>query len=126
MACNRGIIGKNSVITHGAIMGVIFLAWLKYAYKANVDRAVQFADRICDIDINRADPERAIIEAIRKLELFLKAMRMPTTLQELGIHDKTPFTKIAENCVRPMQSGTIGNFARLSPQDIITMLDGAY
>jgi len=51
---------------------------------------------------------------------------MPVTLRELGIPDKARFTEIARKCVKYMQSGTIGNFVRLPPQDIVNILEIAY
>lgn len=113
-------------VTHGAAMGVVFPAWMKYVYKANTDRSVQFANRVFDIDTNSTDTEPAILLAIDKFKEFLKAIGMPVTLRELGIPDKTRFAEIAKNCVRFMPSGTIGNFVRLPPKDIVNILDIAY
>ena len=38
-------------ITHGAGMAVIFPAWMKYCYKENPARFVQFATRVMDVSI---------------------------------------------------------------------------
>lgn len=119
-------IGAIYDIAHGAIMGVIFLAWLKHAYQANINRSALFATRILEIPVEQTDPQPAIMAAIDKFEAFLKALPMPTSLRELGIQEKSYFPTIAQNCVRPMPSGTIGNFVRLSAQDILKILDAAY
>lgn len=120
-------IGAIYDIAHGAIMGVIFLAWLKCTYSANMDRSLQFADKIFNLPVKQVtDPHRVILTAIGQLESFLNVLKMPTTLRKLGIGDKKYFSTVAQNCVRPMPSGTIGNFVRLSAQDIIKILETAY
>lgn len=111
-------------VSHGATMAVVFPAWMKYVYKTNIDRFEQFANRI--FDINSIGSEQATMSAIEKLIQFLKAIGMPTTMREIGINDRTRFTEMAEKCVKYMPSGTIGNFVRLSPQDIVNILEIAY
>ena len=113
-------------VPHGALMGVIFPAWLKFAYKANLDRFAQFADRVFDIGPGGSGAEPAALGAIAKFERFLRDIQMPATLRELGIREKDRFPEIARNCVRPMPSGTIGNFVRLAPPDIVNILEMAY
>lgn len=112
-------------IAHGATLSVIFPAWMKYVYQANIERFAQFAERIFNVDINETDAEHIIMTAIEKFTHFLKAIGMPTSLHEIGIFDKSSFEEIAEKSVRSMPSGTIGNFKRLSPQDIINILNNA-
>jgi alcohol dehydrogenase YqhD (iron-dependent ADH family) len=111
---------------HGALMGVVILAWLKCVYPSNIDRSSQFAQRVFDIAVEQDSPHRAVTAAIGRYESFLKSLQMPTALRDLGITDKTCFQRVAENCVKPMPSGTIGNFARLSPEQIIKLLEIAY
>ena len=113
-------------VAHGAIMGVVFRAWMKYVHKANIGKFTQFANRVFDIDTNLIDSEQAILLANDKFKQFLKNLGMPVTLRETGINEKTRFTEIAKNCVRYMKSGTIGNFVRLTPQDIGNILEIAY
>ena len=111
-------------VSHGATMAVLFPAWMEYVYKTNIVRFEQFANRIFDID--SIGSEQVIMSAIENLRQFLRAISMPTTMPEIGVNDKTRFTEIAEKCVKYMPSGTIGNFVRLSPQDIVNILKIAY
>lgn len=111
---------------HGATIGVIFLAWMKYVYKVKIDRFVQFASRVFEIDTNLVDNEQVILLAIDKFKQFLKSIGMPVNLRELGMQDKSRFNEISNKCVKYMPSGTIGNFVRLSPQDIVRILKIAY
>lgn len=110
-------------VAHGATLSVVFPSWMKYVYQANIDRFVQLADRIFDININGIDAEQAIMSAIENYIHFLKTIGMPTRMSEIGINEKSRFEEIAEKSVMSMPSGTIGNFLRLSPQDIINILN---
>jgi hypothetical protein len=101
-------------IPHGAIISVIFPTWMKYVYHVNTSRFTQFAERIFN--------EQSIAIAINKYKQFLKTLGMPENLRELGINDMSDFKEISKRCVRNMQSGTIGNFTRLSPEDILNIL----
>lgn len=111
-------------VPHGATMSVVFPAWMKYVHKTNIDRFEQFANRI--FDTNSIDSEKVIMSAIENLIQFLKSIGMPTTMREIGINDRTHFTEMAEKCVKYMPSGTIGNFVRLSPHEIVNILEIAY
>jgi len=117
-------IGALYDVSHGATMAILFPAWMKYTYKANIPRFEQFANRI--FDINPTSSAQVILSAIENLTMFLKAIGMPTTLRELGINDKTNFPVMAQKCVKQMPSGTIGNFTRLAPHDIVNILEIAY
>lgn len=113
-------------IAHGAILAVIFPAWMKHVYKTNEKIFLQFANRVFDVKTGSMENSQVILLAINKFQHFLKTIRMPSTLQELGLINKTEFNDIAQNCVSIMPSGTIGNFVRLSPQDIVNILKIAY
>lgn len=119
-------IGAIYDVPHGAVVGVIFMAWMKYVYKANTKIFMQFADRIFDIDLTLNSNEQIIVLIIDRFKQFLKTIGMPITLREIGIYDRTHFNEIAGKCVKFSKSSTIGNFTRLSPQDIINILESAF
>ena len=58
-------------------------AWMKYVYKHNIDRFVQFAARVWDVDIDFACPERTALEGIKRLEQFFVSIGLPVTLEGL-------------------------------------------
>lgn len=119
-------LGAMYSVTHGMALSVIFPAWMQYVYSTNIDRFVQFSNRLFDIKIGSSAPDKIVLTAIDKFKSFLESMEMPTSLRELGIHQKTDFYEISRRCVIYMKSGTIGNFVRLSPQDITNILEIAY
>jgi len=87
---------------------------------------LKFAKNVFGIDVEKSDEIIAILGGIEKYREFLKKVGMPATLRELGIRDKDQFEDIARCCGATTQSGTIGNFARLSPKDIVSLLESVF
>lgn len=127
-ACHRisHEIAARYNVAHGAILAVIFPAWMKHVYKTNEKLFLQFANRVFDVKAGSMENTQVILLAINKFQHFLKTIGMPSTLQELGFINKTEFNDIAQNCVSIMPSGTIGNFTRLSVQDIEIILNSCF
>jgi hypothetical protein len=100
---------------HGAILGVLLPFWIKYVANSNSHKVNQLARRIFD------NQSPSLI-----FGNFVRDMNMPSTLRQLGINNKKQFNKIANLAVRFNQSGTIGNYVRLAPYDIVSILNLAY
>lgn len=75
--------GEDEKIAHGAGLAVLFPAWGRYMYKANVERFAGFARRVWDV--TEADDEKAALMGIEAMSSFFKSLDMPTTLREFGI-----------------------------------------
>lgn len=107
-------------VPHGAGLAVVFPAWMRYVYKENVDRFVQFATRVWDVEMDFANPERTALEGIRCLTQFFKRIGLPVTLEELGIPDDR-LEEMADKCTN---KGTkqIGNFKKLGREDVLNIL----
>ncbi|WP_273127789.1 iron-containing alcohol dehydrogenase [Bacillus weihaiensis] len=101
-------------LAHGAGLAIIFPAWMKYVYKQDVNRFVQFANRVWDVEIDLNDLERTALAGIHKMEEFFKSIGMPTTLQEVDI-DETHFKEMA---TKATERGPLGSFVKLSAEDI--------
>jgi alcohol dehydrogenase YqhD (iron-dependent ADH family) len=119
-------IGARYDVAHGAILAVIFPAWMEYVSKINEGKFIQFANRVFDIDTDSLESSKAIMLAINKFQQFLITIGMPSSLREIGLSNKSEFDDIANQCVSLMPSGTIGNFVRLSPRDIKAILNLCY
>jgi alcohol dehydrogenase len=115
-------IGARYDVVHGAVLSVLFPAWMKYVYKMNESVFLKFAYRIFDIEKNSMGNSQAILLAISNFRKFLKTIGMPLSLREMGCNDGREFKDIAQCCVAAMPSGTIGNYARLSAYDIEEIL----
>ena len=102
-------------ITHGAGLAIIAPAWMKYVYKHDLDRFVQFANRVWGVDVI-GDRESIALEGIKRMERFFKRIGMPTTLKDAGIIEDR-FKEMAEKAVA--LTGVIGGFVKLDKNDII-------
>lgn len=104
-------------IAHGAGLAILAPAWMKYVYKQNVNRFLQFANRIMKVEINYNDFETTILAGIVEFTNFIKKIGLPTSLKEAGIDNKR-FDKMAEKAT---ENGPLGNFKKLDKQDIINI-----
>jgi alcohol dehydrogenase YqhD (iron-dependent ADH family) len=106
-------------IAHGAGLAIILPAWMKYVWKSNPQRFVQFASRVLDVDYALAMEEEIVMEGIRRLEFFFKRIGMPIRLNEAGI-DSDRLEKLA-NRAAPTPKVTLGNFVKLKSEDILAI-----
>jgi alcohol dehydrogenase YqhD (iron-dependent ADH family) len=107
-------------VAHGAGLAVIFPAWMKYVYKRNLNRFVQFAVRVWNVEQYFDDPERTALEGIHRMEGFFGSIGLPVTLKELGIPDDR-LEEMADKS-RKAPDGTVGNFVKLTKEDIVNIL----
>lgn len=104
-------------VAHGAGLAVIFPAWMRYVYKHDIDRFIQFAVRVWNIEHDYYYPERTALRGIESLESFFKAIQLPTTLTELNVNgDK--LEEMAEKCTKN-DTAPVGNFVKLYQQDVL-------
>lgn len=109
-------------IAHGAGMAVIFPAWMKYVHKHNINRFVQYASRVWNLNIDFENYEKTALEGIDKTEQFFRYLGLHTTLKELGIGNDR-FEELANKCrLHDIQNETIGRFVKLKRDDIVSIL----
>lgn len=99
-------------IAHGAGLSIIFPAWMKFVYKQDIDRFVQFATRIMGVEFSIDNKEICVLQAIEKLEEFYKSIGLPIRLNEVGIDNKN-FEIMAK------KAKSLGNFVSLKEDDIL-------
>ena len=110
--------GFNDV-THGAGLAILAPNWMKYVYKHDPQRFVQFAVRIFNIEENFHNPEETILRGIEALRNFFNSLGMPSTLGEIGITEKD-FEAIAKKTKKfDLEKDTTGNFIGLTNKDIV-------
>jgi len=102
-------------LTHGAGLSIITPAWIKYVYRENVDKFIQFAHRVFNVDFAYCEKEQTVEEMIKRLENWYKSLGLPTRLSEVGIDD-SDFKEMAEKCL--VGRGKTGNFKKLDSEDI--------
>lgn len=106
-------------ITHGATLSVILPAWMKFVYKSDVLRFARFANKVMDVEYDINNLERTALKGIKRLEAFFKEISMPTSLEEVGVHDEREFKSMAKQATR---FGKIGSIKKLDEKDIIEIL----
>lgn len=108
-------------VAHGAGLAVVFPAWMKYVYKHDVPRFVQFATRIWNVDNNIWNPEATALEGIARHETFLKSIGLPTHLSEMAIG----VDRLEEMSAKATRNDThtFGNFVTIHQQDVYNILN---
>ncbi|MCL6571101.1 MAG: iron-containing alcohol dehydrogenase [Bacillus sp. (in: Bacteria)] len=101
-------------IAHGAGLAIVFPAWMKYVYKHDVNRFVQFANRVWDVEIDINNLEKTALAGIKKIEQFFSSIGMPVTLKEVDIDEKH-FEEMAK---KGTENGPLGNFIKLYEHDV--------
>ncbi len=105
-------------ITHGAGLAIVFPAWMKYVYKTNLDRFVQFAVRVWDVDMDFNNPENTALEGIKRITAFFKEIGLPVTLSDANISDD----RLEEMAQKATSRGKIGGFMKLGKEDVLNIL----
>lgn len=106
-------------IAHGAGLAIVFPAWMKYVYKHDVNRFVQFAHRVWDVEIDLNDLEKTALAGIKKMEQFFSSIGMPVTLSEVEIGDEH-FEEMAH---KGTERWPLGNFVKLHKEDVRQILN---
>jgi alcohol dehydrogenase YqhD (iron-dependent ADH family) len=110
-------------VAHGAGLSVVFPAWMKYVYKSNVSRFVQFASRVWNVEIDFHNQQKTALEGILRLERFFSSLALPNRLSEMGIGAD----RIEEMADKATGNGmwTAGNFVKLKRDDVVAILKSA-
>jgi len=107
---------------HGAGLAVIIPAWMRYVYKKRISKFLQYCSRVWEIKDNAKNNEGLALAGIEKTEKFFKDLGMPSRLNELGV-SKVRFNEIAKRCT---ESGSLGNYVKLSYDDVLNILESAW
>jgi len=103
-------------VAHGAGLAVVMPAWMEYVMNHNINRFVQFANRIWNCDINFENPEITAKQGINCFRNFLNSIEMPKNFEEVGAKEEDIeklVSKIGLN-----ENETIGGFMPLENKDI--------
>lgn len=107
-------------VAHGAGLAVVFPAWMKHVLKHDLDRFVQWAVRVWNVELDVFDKEATARAGIARLEAFFHSLGLGTTLPSLGIKDD----RIAEMAKKSTDGDvrTIGNFVKLDSKAVAEIL----
>ena len=102
---------------HGASLAVVFPAWMKYVFRHDVKRFVQFATRVWGVCPQGKTDEQIALEGIETMQAFFVSLGMPATLQAAGGRAED-IPALAANVV----NGKTGHFVELLPPQIEEVL----
>lgn len=110
-------IGGKYDLAHGATLSIVYPNWMKYVYKHDVDRFVQFAQRVWDVDIAYKEKDEIVLEGIRRMQEFFKKMKMPLSFEDANL----PTDAFEEMADKATFNDTIpvGNFVKIDKQKMI-------
>ena len=108
-------------IAHGAGLAVVFPAWMKYVVEHDVNRFVQWAVRVWNVEMDVFDPAAVAKEGIAKMESFFRFLGLGTRLSELGINVDR-IDEMADKCTDGNKH-TVGNFVKLDRESIKKILE---
>lgn len=100
---------------YGMGLSILIPAWMKYVYKANIDKFVQLAVRIFGVNWSFENKDTIVLEMIKRLEMWYYEMGLPTRLREVKIGEDQ-FRDMAERCMHGREF--IGSFKKLDKQDV--------
>lgn len=106
-------------IPHAAGIAILFPNWMKYVYRERMDRFVQFAVQVWQVDPTGKSDESIALEGIDKTREFFNRLGVPKRLAEVDI-DEDAVEVVAK---RILQSyGTVGQFKKLHEDDVKEIL----
>lgn len=108
-------------IAHGAGLSIVFPNWMKYVYRERIDRFVQYAVRVWDIDPAGKSDDEIALAGIQATRDFFTRIGAPATLGEVGI-GREKFDVMAADAVR---FGPLGSFRKLEQADVKAILEMA-
>ena len=105
-------------ITHGAGLAVIMPAWMRYVWREDPSRFLDFALDVFGIEpVDDTDEavEDAVTAAIDELQAFFVGLGMPRTMGDFGLVEDDVDALVAT--LEQTKGATFGGFKQLSMQD---------
>ncbi len=91
-------LGAYTDCNHGKGLAVIHPVLYRHIYKYNVKRFARFAKDVWGISAEEKNEKEVALAGINALSDFIKEIRMPTTLAEMGITDEKILQAVADTC----------------------------
>lgn len=104
-------------IPHGGGLAILFPNWMKHTMSENVDRFVQMAVNVFDVDPSGKDKEAIATEGIEKLREFWSSIGAPSRLKDYDIGEES----IDVMADKAMANGEFGNFKKLNRDDVVAI-----
>ena len=106
---------------HGSTLSIISVAWMRYCYKRDLPKAVNFAVRVMGVKKASTDDETAV-KGIDAFEAFLKEVGLPVRLSEVGVGPDM-FEALADRAFVTAGSETLGGVSHLTKDDVLRIYE---
>ncbi|MBQ4281859.1 MAG: iron-containing alcohol dehydrogenase, partial [Spirochaetales bacterium] len=106
---------------HGSTLAIISVAWMRYCFRRDLKKAVNFAVRVMGVKESGSDEETAL-RGIDELEAFLREVGLPTRLSEIGVGPEM-FGELAQRAFQTAGSETLGGVSHLTRDDVIRIYE---
>ena len=109
-------------ITHGEGLAILTPVWMKYVVnkdRSKVGDMAKYGRNVWNLSGSDEEVCSAAIEKTRTF--FIHSMKMPSSLREVGITDKTHFKEMAKKAA----NGCMGSYVPLSEDDIYSIYEEA-
>jgi alcohol dehydrogenase YqhD (iron-dependent ADH family) len=107
-------------VAHGAGLAVMFPAWMQYVYTSGIDRFVQFATRVWNIEFT-GDKKETALRGIKALKDFFSSLGLPVNFEQLGAK-ASDIDKLIDT-LKINSGGQLGNFRKLDMNDARTIYE---
>ena len=107
-------------VAHGAGLAVVFPAWMKHVLHHDLNRFVQWAVRVWNVEMDVFNPEAVALEGIARMEAFFTSLGVGTRMKDLGITDDR-IDEMADKCTDG-DTRTVGNFVKLDRAAVAKIL----
>lgn len=108
-------------IPHAGGLAILFPNWMRHTMHEKLDRFVQLAVRVWNVDPSGKSDEEIALEGIECVREFWSSIGAPSTLADYNI-DETTIPVIAD---KAMLRGEFGNFKKLNREDVIAILEAS-
>ena len=115
-------LGAYTHCPHGLGLAVISYPYYKYISKFGKDQFEKFAINVFNVKKENKTQDQIINEGIEEIEKFIKDLKIPTTLKELGA-TKEMLPLIAESAVN---NGLTGGFHPLNVEETLKILEDCF
>lgn len=111
-------------VAHGAGLAALWCSWARYVYKDSLQRFLQFATNVWNLDIDFEHPEVTVNKAIDLQEEYYKKLGMPTSLRELNVKE-SDLEALALSCSRN-KTRILSGYRKLGYEEMLDIYRMAY
>jgi alcohol dehydrogenase YqhD (iron-dependent ADH family) len=104
--------------THGSTLAIITPAWMRYVYKRDLPKFVEFATRVMGVQADFYDLDTTALRGIEAFEQFIKEIGLPLHLSEIGITEDN-FEMLADHATVDIGVERVGMVSQLTRDEVI-------